>query len=160
MVEQQTPFTPEQQAELERRLNLAEIADKLTAKIVADRAAWDLAGAIGGDTPERFARTKDAQQDEAMRNVYQVPPAQPEPVAESGLKRRLVKTGEFKFAAVVAAIVAGLDLVQSPEFSDAFGNVAMTDGSLDVGKIGAIVIASVVFAVRQYAKAAGERRQA
>ena len=133
MVEQTEPFTPEQQAAVD-----VMIAKQLTK-----------------NERERFARTKAAQA--AYVNSPTVPQtlAAPSP-PERAIDRRLGKTLEFWFAGGTALLLYVTDLLQQPEFTGAVGRIgeaAMTDGSLDVGKLSAALVAAVVFLGRQYAKA-------
>ena len=131
MVEQTEPFTPEQQAAVD-----VMIAKQLTK-----------------NERERFARTKAAQA------VYAGPdpePSRPPASPERAIDRRLGKTLEFWFAGGTALLLYVTDLLQQPEFTGAVGRIgeaAMTDGSLDVGKLSAALVAAVVFLGRQYAKA-------
>ena len=133
MVEQTEPFTPEQQAAV----------DVMIAKQLAENER------------ERFARTR-AEQAKAEVQLMQVKGVPPAPQPERAIDRRLGKTLEFWFAGGTALLLYVTDLLQQPEFTGAVGRIgeaAMTDGSLDVGKLSAALVAAVVFLGRQYAKA-------
>ena len=99
-----------------------------------------------------FPRTK------ASQPVYVGPdpePSRPPASPARAIDRRLYRKTEFWFASSVAG---GLMLLDSPEVTAQLGDLMLTDGSLDIGKIAAAAIAAVVFVARQWAQAKAAQR--